>query len=50
MPIAVEACRWANEGELHDGELYPGDAQWSGFFDRMFPHTSEKLNGAWLLH
>jgi hypothetical protein len=24
-------------------ELYPGDAQWSGLYDRMSPHTADEM-------
>lgn len=36
--FADEAWRRAETGELADEELYPSDAQWSGLYDRMFPH------------
>ena len=41
--FAAEAWRRAEAGELADEELYPCDAQWSGLYDRMFPHTSEEM-------
>ena len=34
-PFAAEAWRRAEAGELSDEELYPGDAQWAGLYDRM---------------
>jgi len=33
--FAAEAWRRAGAGELSDEELYPGDAQWAGLYDRM---------------
>lgn len=33
--FASEAWRRADAGELDDEELYPGEAQWCGIFDRM---------------
>jgi hypothetical protein len=41
--FAAEAWRRADAGELADEELYPCDAQWSGFYDRMFSHTAEEM-------
>jgi hypothetical protein len=41
--FAAEAWRRAEAGELADEELYPGDAQWSGLFDRMFPHLPDEM-------
>jgi len=41
--FATEAWRRAHSGELADEELYSCDAQWSGLYDRMFPHTSEEI-------
>jgi hypothetical protein len=41
--FAAEAWRRADAGELADEELYPGDAQWSGLYDRMFPHTADEI-------
>jgi hypothetical protein len=32
-----------NAGELADEELYPSDSQWSGLYDRMFPHTADEI-------
>jgi hypothetical protein len=40
--FAAEAWRRADVGELADEELYPCDAQWSGLYDRMFPHTLDE--------
>lgn len=33
--FAAEAWARAEAGELADHELYPGEAQWCGIFDRM---------------
>ena len=41
--FAAEAWRRADGRELADEELYPGDAQWSGLYDRMFPHTADEM-------
>ena len=41
--FAAEAWRRADAGELADEELYPSDAQWSGLYDRMFPHTVDEM-------
>jgi hypothetical protein len=41
--FAAEAWRRADASELADEELYPSDAQWSGLYDRMFPHTAEEM-------
>ena len=41
--FAAEAWRRADAGELADEELYPSDAQWSGLYDRMFPHTADEI-------
>jgi hypothetical protein len=41
--FAAEAWRRAEIGELTDEELYPSDAQWSGLYDRMFPHTADEI-------
>jgi len=41
--IAAEAWRRADAGELEDEELYPSDAQWSGLYDRMFPHKADEM-------
>jgi hypothetical protein len=30
-------------GEITVEGLCPCDAQWSGLYDRMFPHTSEEI-------
>ena len=42
-PFAAEAWRRAGNGELADEELYPSDAQWSGLYDRIFPHTAQEI-------
>jgi hypothetical protein len=39
--FAAEAWRRADAGELV--ELYPSDAQWSGLYDRIFPHTADEM-------
>ncbi|MCU0786234.1 MAG: hypothetical protein MUF81_19740 [Verrucomicrobia bacterium] len=41
--VAAEAWRRADAGELADEELYPSDAQWSGLYDRMFPHKTGEM-------
>jgi hypothetical protein len=41
--FAAEAWRRAEAGELADEELYPSDSQWSGLYDRMFPHTADEM-------
>jgi hypothetical protein len=41
--FAAEAWRRADAGELADEELYACDAQWSGLYDRMSPHTAEEI-------
>lgn len=41
--FAAEAWRRAEAGELADDELYPCDTQWSGLYDRIFPHTAEEM-------
>jgi hypothetical protein len=41
-PIAAEAWRRAEAGRLADDELYPGDAQWCGLFDRMQVHLPDE--------
>ncbi len=41
--FAAEAWRRADVGELEDEELYACDAQWSGLYDRMFPHTTVEV-------
>ena len=41
--FAAEAWRRAEAGELADEELYPSDAQWSGLYDRMSPHTADEI-------
>jgi len=38
-----EAWRRAEADELADEELYPSDAQWSGLYDRMFPHKAAEM-------
>ena len=39
---AAEAWRRAEAGELDDDELYCCDAQWSGLYDRMYPHEQDE--------
>ena len=41
--FAAEAWRRADAGELAGEELYPSGAQWSGLYDRMFPHTADEM-------
>ena len=41
--FSVEACRRAEADDLADEELYPSDAQWSGLYDRMFPHKPDEI-------
>ena len=41
--FAAEAWRSADAGELADEELYSCDAQWSGPYDSMFPHTEDEM-------
>ena len=41
--FAAEAWRRAEASELADDELYPGDAQWCGLYDRMVRHTPEEM-------
>ena len=41
--FAAEAWRRADAGELEDDELYACNAQWSGLYDRMFPHTTVEI-------
>jgi len=41
--FAAEAWRRVSAGELADEELYACDAEWSGLYDRMFPHTAEEI-------
>jgi hypothetical protein len=41
--FAAEAWRRAEAGKLTDVELYCCDAQWSGLYDRMFPHTAQEI-------
>jgi hypothetical protein len=33
----------ADAGELADEELHPGDAQWSGLYDRMHTHEDDEI-------
>jgi hypothetical protein len=42
-PIATEAWRRANAGDLTDGELYLTDSSWSGIFDRMHIHFRDEV-------
>jgi hypothetical protein len=41
-PMASEAWRRAESGELADDELYPSDAQWAGLYDRMLVHLPDE--------
>ena len=40
--FAAEAWHRAEAGRLTDEELYPGDAQWCGIFDRMQVHLPDE--------
>ena len=40
--FAAEAWRRAEAGELSDEELYPGDAQWAGLYDRMIEREEDE--------
>ena len=40
--FAAEAGRRAGAGELSDEELYPGDAQWAGLYDRMLEREDDE--------
>lgn len=40
--FAAEAWRRAGAGELSDEELYPGDAQWAGIYDRMLEREEDE--------
>jgi hypothetical protein len=42
--FAAEAWRRVEAGELTDKELYCCDAQWSGLYDRMFPHKQDEID------
>ena len=33
----------AETGEFSDEELYPGDAQWAGLYDRMFEREVDEI-------
>jgi len=39
---AAEAWQRAGAGELSDEELYPGDAQWAGLYDRMIEREEDE--------
>ena len=41
--FAAEAWRRVEAGEITGEELYPGDSQWCGLYDRMFPHPAEEM-------
>jgi hypothetical protein len=41
--FAAEAWRCADASKLAYKELYLSDAQWSGLYDRMFPHTADEI-------
>ena len=40
--FAAEPWRRADAGELNDEELYPCDARWAGFYDRMHTHEDDE--------
>ncbi len=42
-PVAAEAWRRADSGELDDAGLYTSDAQWCGLFDRMQIHLPDEI-------
>ena len=42
-PFAAESWRRAEADELADEELYPGNAQWSGLYDRMHTHEPDEM-------
>lgn len=48
-PLAAEACRRADEGELDSDALYPSDAQWAGIYDRMTTHLPDETERRELL-
>jgi len=41
--FAAAAWRRVEAGEITGEELYPGDSQWCGLYDRMFPHPVEEM-------
>lgn len=41
--FAAEAWRRVEADEMTEEELYPCGSQWSGLYDRMFPHTVEEM-------
>ncbi len=41
--FAAEAWRRAKAGDLNEDELYPGEAQWSGVYDRMRVHLPDEM-------
>jgi hypothetical protein len=40
--FAAEAWRRADASDLADDELYPGEAQWCGLYDRMTIHLPDE--------
>ncbi|MCC7349386.1 MAG: hypothetical protein IT446_02355 [Phycisphaerales bacterium] len=43
VPLATEAWRRIEAGELDGDEVYPSDAQWCGLYDQMSEHTPDEL-------
>jgi len=41
--VASEAWRRSGARELSDEELYPGDAQWAGLYDRMIEREEDEI-------
>jgi hypothetical protein len=42
--FAAEAWHRVESGEMSEDELYPSDAQWSGLYDRMYPHKPDEIH------
>ena len=42
--VAAEAWRRAEAWEISDEELYPGDAQWAGLYDRMHEREEDEID------
>lgn len=41
-PLAAEAWRRNDAGELEDAEMYPCDSAWAGIFDRLDSFTPQE--------
>ncbi len=41
--FAAEAWRRVEAGEITEAELYPGEAQWCGLYDRMHTHEPDEM-------